>query len=621
MILEKIGAPSDLRKLTFFQMEQLAQEIRSYLLKIVSRTGGHLAPSLGVVELTMALHYIFDSPKDKIIWDVGHQSYVHKILTGRREQFKTLRQYQGLSGFPKRCESEHDCFDTGHSSTSISAALGFALARDIKKEQHSVIAVIGDGALTGGMAFEALNHAGQLGTRLIVVLNDNEMSITRNVGAMSRYLSRLRTDPLYFRSKGDIKGALQRIPNIGPRVFKVMERFRDGVKYLLVSGVLFEEMGFTYLGPIDGHNLLTLTEVLERARLIPGPVVVHVNTKKGKGYLPAERQPNVFHGIGPFDLKTGKPHPKGPAPSYTKVFSKVIVQLAEEHPNLVAITAAMSEGTGLKEFSSRYPQRFFDVGIAEGHAVTMSAGLAQAGCIPIVAIYSTFLQRAYDQLVHDVALQDLHVIFALDRAGIVGEDGETHQGILDLSYLRHIPQMTVMVPKDQSELVAMIKSSINYSGPVAVRYPRGSGPLIDVDYNQAEIPLGKGDVVREGKDLAILAVGPLVYQALDAAEQLSVEGTEVAVINCRFVKPLDEELILEWSNRTGRVLTLEENMLAGGFGSAVLELLADHNFKGDIARVGIPDRFLEHGAPDLLRKIIGLDAASIVDFIKAKGWS
>jgi 1-deoxy-D-xylulose-5-phosphate synthase len=619
VFLETIMTPSDLKKLTFDQMERLAQEIRSYLLEIVSRTGGHLAPNLGVVELSIALHYVFNSPQDKIIWDVGHQSYVHKILTGRREELKTLRQFKGLSGFPKRSESVHDCFETGHSSTSISAALGFALARDLKQEKNSVIAVIGDGALTGGMAYEALNHAGQLGTRLIVILNDNEMSITRNVGAMSGYLSRLRTDPLYHRSKDDIRDVLQRIPNIGPKMFKAAERFKDSVKYLLVSGMLFEELGFTYLGPIDGHNLRILNQVLQRARLLNGPVLVHVNTIKGKGYPPAEKQPNKFHGIGPFDLKTGKTRPRR-VPTFTDVFGKAVIKIAEDHPELVAITAAMSEGTGLCEFSRRYPRRFFDVGIAEQHAVTMAAGLAQTGCLPVVAIYSTFLQRAYDQIVHDVALQNLHIIFALDRAGIVGEDGETHQGVFDLSYLRHIPRMTVMAPKDQSELVAMLKSSLKYSGPIAIRYPRGSGPQEEVNYRLPVLPFGRGELLREGEDLVILAVGPLVYQALEAAEQLSMQGKEAAVLNCRFVKPLDEELILEWSNRTKKVITIEENVIAGGFGSAVLELLADRGFNGEAARMGIPDDFLGHGAPDLLCRSIGLDAAGIIDLIKSKGW-
>jgi 1-deoxy-D-xylulose-5-phosphate synthase len=620
VILETIGSPSDLKKLTFNQMGKLAEEIRVYLLEIISQTGGHLSPNLGVVELTIALHYVFDSPRDKIIWDVGHQSYVHKILTGRREEMKTLRQFKGLSGFPKVMESAHDCFETGHSSTSISAALGFALARDLKQEEHSVIAVIGDGALTGGMALEALNHAGQLGTRLIVVLNDNEMSITRNVGAMSAYLSRLRTDPFYHRSKEEIRDVLQRIPNIGPKMFKAAERFKGSVKYLLVSGMLFEELGFTYLGPIDGHDLRTLSRVLQRAKLLSGPVLLHVKTVKGKGYPPAERRPNKFHGIGSFDLKTGEPRPGKPQPTFTSVFGKTVLQMAEKHPELVAITAAMSEGTGLCEFSRKYPRRFFDVGIAEQHAVTLAAGLARSGRLPVVAIYSTFLQRAYDQIVHDVALQRLHVVFALDRAGIVGEDGETHQGILDLSYLRHIPGVTVMAPKDQSELAAMLKSSLQYDGPVAVRYPRGAGPQTEVDYHLPELPFGKGELLRQGEDLAIFAVGTLVYQALEAAEILSREGKEAAVINCRFIKPLDEQLLVEWSERTKSVVTIEENVLAGGFGSAVLEMLADRGYRGKVARMGIDDCFLEHGAADLLRRKAGLDAAGIVDFIKKKGW-
>lgn len=620
VILGRISEPSDLHSLTFSELEKLAKEIRSFLLKIVSQTGGHLAPNLGVVELAIALHYVFDSPRDKIIWDVGHQCYVHKILTGRRDRMETLRQYKGLSGFPRCSESDHDCFETGHSSTSISAALGFALARDLKGEQHSVLAVIGDGALTGGMAFEALNHAGQLGTRLIVVLNDNEMSISRNVGALAGYLSRLRTDPLYHRSKEEIGEALRRIPNIGPRVVKVVERFKDSFKYLLVNGILFEELGFTYLGPIDGHNLRLLIQVMERAKGLPGPVLVHVSTIKGKGYPPAEKHPNRFHGIGSFDLKTGQPHTAGSAPTFTKVFGETVVRLAQRHPHLVAISAAMAEGTGLRDFADKFPSRFFDVGIAEEHAVTLAAGLAKAGSLPVVAIYSTFLQRAYDQIVHDVARQKLHVIFALDRAGIVGEDGETHQGVFDLSYLRHIPGMIVMAPKDQSELVAMLESAPGYPGPVAIRYPRGAGPLTDVEMDPAILSPGRGEVLREGRDMVIFAIGPLVYHALEAAEMLSGEGKEIAVVNCRFIKPLDENLILEWAQKTKKVLTLEENVLAGGFGSAVLELLMDRGYCGEAARLGVPDCFLEHGEPSILRKDLALDPGGIAGFIRTKGW-
>ncbi len=621
MLLDTIKMPADLKKLPLERLDTLAYEIRKYLLETVSQTGGHLAPNLGVVELTIALHYVFNSPEDKIIWDVGHQCYIHKILTGRKDELKTLRQFGGLSGFPKCQESAHDCFETGHSSTSISAALGFALARDIKREDNSVIAVIGDGALTGGMAFEALNHTGQLDTRLIVILNDNEMSITRNVGAMSGYLSRLRTDPRYYRGKKDVQGVMQRIPNIGPKMFKMAERFKDSIKYFLVPGMLFEELGFTYLGPIDGHDIGVLRQFLERAELIPGPVLLHVKTIKGKGYPPAEEMPNKFHGIGPFALETGISYPSdNKAPSFTEVFGETVLQIAEEEPNVVTITAAMSEGTGLCKFSKEFPERFFDVGIAEQHAVTMAAGLARTGCLPLVAIYSTFLQRAYDQVIHDVANQNLHIIFALDRAGVVGEDGETHQGVFDLSYLRLIPKMTVMAPKDQSELAAMLKSSLKYRGPIAIRYPRGKGYQKEVDYQSSGIPYGKGELLRTGDDLLILAVGPLVYQALEAAEELSKRGKKVAVINCRFVKPLDEELILEWSDRTKRVITIEENAIAGGFGSAVLELLAGHGFAGEIHRMGIPDEFLRHGAADILRRNLGLDATGIIDLVESKGW-
>lgn len=620
MIIEQIACPADLRKRSFSELETLAREIRTYLIETVSMTGGHLAPNLGVVELTIALHLVFNSPQDKIVWDVGHQSYIHKIITGRRKEFATLRQYGGLSGFPKRRESQHDCFETGHSSTSISAALGLALARDLDGADYSVVAVIGDGALTGGMAFEALNHTGQLGSRLIVILNDNEMSITKNVGAMAGYLSRLRTDSLYHRSKEEIEEMLRRIPNIGPRMVRAVERFKDSVKYLLVSGMLFEELGFTYLGPIDGHNLRLLRQVLERAKTLTGPVLLHVYTKKGKGYPPAEKNPGLFHGIGPFDQESGKPRPKGLAPTYTRVFGDTLVRMAEEDPRLVAITAAMCDGVGLCEFAAKFPRRFIDVGIAEQHAVTLAAGLAQGGYRPVVAIYSTFLQRAYDQIVHDVALQQLPVIFALDRAGIVGEDGETHQGLFDLSYLRSIPGMIIMAPKDQNELAAMLQNALTYQKPVAIRYPRGEGPSLAVDFKPVNIPPGRGEVLREGKDLAIFAVGSLVSEALTAADLLAQQGLSTAVLNCRFVKPLDEELLLEWAERIQRVLTLEENVLAGGFGSAVLEFLVDRGFAGEIARAGIPDCFVEHGASDLLRRNYGLDAAGMINLIKAKGW-
>lgn len=620
MIIDRIEQPGDLRGLSDEELNTLCGEIRSIILETVSQNGGHLAPNLGVVELTVAIHLVFDSPRDKIIWDVGHQCYVHKILTGRRREFSTLRQFGGLSGFPKLRESCHDCFETGHSSTSISGALGMALARDMNGDNYSVLAVIGDGALTGGMAFEALNHAGQLGTRLVVVLNDNEMSITRNVGALAGYLSRLRTDPIYYRGKEELEDKLKRIPNIGPRMVRVVEKVKGSVKYLLMPGILFEELGFTYLGPIDGHNLRQLRQVLDRARGLPGPVLVHVFTKKGKGYQPAEKNPGRYHGIGPFNVKTGEPRPNGTSPSFTDAFGKTLVRLAEQESRLVAITAAMRDGTGLGEFAKKFPSRFFDVGIAEQHAVTLAAGLARGGYLPVVAVYSTFLQRAYDQVLHDVALQKLQVIFALDRAGIVGEDGETHQGLFDISYLRNIPGLIMMAPKDQNELAVMLQNALTYGGPVAIRYPRGHGRCQELKNQAIRILPGSGELLREGERLAIFAIGPLAYEALEAAEQMEAEGTAVAVINCRFIKPLDEELLLKWAKKTGRVLTLEENVLSGGFGSAVLELLARRGFRGEVACLGVPDRFLEHGSPALLRRRLGLDARGIVSYIRSKGW-
>lgn len=620
MIIEKIAEPEDLRTLSLAELETLAREIREMLVETVSHTGGHLAPNLGVVELTIALHLVFHTPEDKIVWDVGHQSYVHKILTGRRKQFPTIRQYGGLSGFPKIRESVHDCFETGHSSTSISAALGLALARDLSNEHHAVVAVIGDGALTGGMSFEAMNHAGHVGTRLIVVLNDNEMSIDNNVGALSGYLNRLRTDPLYHKSKGEIEEFLRRVPRIGPKMVKSVERFKDSLKYLLMSGIFFEELGFTYLGPINGHDLRALKQVFERAQGVQGPVLVHVYTKKGKGYPPAEKNPDTFHGIGKFDVKTGEPLQQEDNPTFTKVFGDCILQLGEELPKLVAISAAMSDGTGLKGFASRFPDRFFDVGIAEQHAVTLAAGFARSGYIPVVAIYSTFLQRAYDQIVHDVALQGLPVIFAVDRAGIVGEDGETHQGIFDISYLRHIPGMILMAPKDQNELVAMLRSAVDYGRPTTIRYPRGSGSSAVIDEKHPYLEPGHGELLCQGQDLAILAIGPQVYAALEAAELLAAQGKHVAVINCRCVKPLDEGLIMAWAERTGRLLTIEDNVLAGGFGSSILELLSQHEWHGECFRLGVPDCFVPHGQRALLCREYGLDAQGIADFVLTKGW-
>ncbi|MEW6540224.1 MAG: 1-deoxy-D-xylulose-5-phosphate synthase [Bacillota bacterium] len=611
-LLDGISHLTDFRALGPDQLDELAAELRELIVSTVSRTGGHLAPNLGVVELTLALHYVFRAPQDRIVWDVGHQSYVHKILTGRKQKFHTLRQFEGLSGFPNRNESEFDCFGTGHSSTSISAALGMALARDLNREDRNVVAVIGDGALSGGMAFEALNQAGHLGRRVIVVLNDNEMSIAKNVGAMARYLSRLRTDPMYSRSKDEVESLLRRIPAIGPRVLGWIERVKDSVKYLLVAGMLFEELGFTYLGPIDGHNIPAMLNVFRQAQAVEGPVVVHVLTKKGKGYAPAETNPDKFHGVGPFDPVTGET-PVAARISFTEVFGRTVVRLAEEDDRILAITAAMTSGTGLGPFARRFPQRFFDVGIAEQHAVTLAAGLAVEGYRPVVAVYSTFLQRAYDQVLHDVCLQKLPVVFALDRGGIVGEDGVTHQGVFDLSFLRPIPNLVLMAPKDENEFQHMLKTAVQHDGPIAVRYPRGTGTGCALDQDLAPLPIGRAQVLREGDDIALIAIGNMVPTAVKAAEILAGRGIEAAVVNARFVKPLDEKCICHYARRTGRLITLEENVIAGGFGSAVQELLASRGLSDvRVHLIGLPDVFVEHGAPHLLRAKYGLTVDRVV---------
>lgn len=616
-LLSQINSPEDLKRLSVRDVYRLAEELRDVIIRVVAANGGHLAPNLGVVELTLALHRVFDSPRDRIIWDVGHQCYVHKIITGRREQFPTIRQAGGLSGFPKRRESVHDAFDTGHSSTSISAAVGMALARDLREEKFDVVAVIGDGALTGGMAFEALNHAGHQRTKIIVVLNDNEMSISENVGAVSAYLSRLRTDPMYYRSKDELEALLNRVPTIGKTVLKTLERIKDSFKYLVVPGMLFEELGFTYFGPIDGHNLEELEEVLKNARKAKEPVLVHVVTRKGKGYPPAEKNPDKFHGVGPFDIATGET-PASAVPSYTDVFGETLVKLAEKDEDIVAITAAMPSGTGLNRFAARFPERFFDVGIAEEHAVTMAAGMAVEGLKPVVAIYSTFLQRAYDQILHDVCLQELPVVFALDRAGLVGEDGATHQGVFDFSYLRHIPNMIVMAPKDERELQDMLFTALSAQRPVAFRYPRGRGVGVELTDEPSLLPLGRGELLREGRDGVIVAVGNTVHPALEAAQVLDREGVTMAVINARFVKPLDRELILTWGTKTGLIVTVEENVLAGGFGSAVLELLEEEGIHLPVLRLGLPDRFIHHGPADMLRRQYCLTAEGIAEKVRER---
>lgn len=615
-LLKNINGPADLKKLNMNNLKELASEIRTLIIETVSRTGGHLAPSLGVVELTMALHYVFDSGKDRIIWDVGHQSYVHKILTGRKDQFNTLRQYGGLSGFPRREESSHDAFNTGHSSTSISAGLGYALARDRLGEKIGVVSVIGDGALTGGQAFEALNQAGHLGINMLVVLNDNEMSIAENVGALSSYLSRLRADPMYTKRKKDLEYLLRKLPAIGPSVVRVVDRVKDSFKYLLVPGMLFEELGYTYLGPIDGHNLQELINVLQKTRSIQGPVLLHVLTKKGKGYGPAAQDPATFHGVGPFNRKTGTVLKTPGPPTYTRVFSDTMVDLARRDNRVVAITAAMPEGTGLSCFSKEFPGRFYDVGIAEQNAVTMSAAMALKGLRPVVAIYSTFLQRAYDQVILDVCLQNAPITFAIDRAGLVGEDGATHQGMFDLSYLRHIPNMAVMAPKDEEELRHMLYTAIQYPGPAAVRYPRGRGIGVMRGNGYQALPWGKGEVLTVGDDILLLAVGSMVYPALAVRNILESSGYSCTVINSRFIKPLDEELILDAISKHKYVATLEENVIAGGFGSGVLELLArERQGNVKILNIGLPDEYITHGKTDIIMEVLGLTPEKMAETI------
>jgi 1-deoxy-D-xylulose-5-phosphate synthase len=615
--LDNLCSPDELSNLSIAEMEGLAQEIRDLMIQTVSHNGGHLASNLGVVELTLALHKVFETPRDKIVFDVGHQSYVHKILTGRRDRFSTLRTYKGICGFPRRDESVHDAFGAGHSSTSISAALGIALARDMRGEKNKVIAVIGDGSLTGGLAFEGLNHAGHLGRDLIVVLNDNEMSISKNVGAVSHYLAKMRLTPTYSWAKHNIEFFLRRIPAIGDSVANTAERMKDSVKYLLVPGMFFEELGFTYLGPIDGHDLPLLVEVMEKAKTIRTPVLVHVLTQKGKGYAPAECQADKFHGVGPFCVESGKSI-KGPqAPTYTSVFGDAMIEMASKFPDLVGITAAMSDGTGLDKFAAKYPDRFFDVGIAEQHAVTMAAGLASQGKRPVVAVYSTFSQRAFDNLIHDVCLQNLPVIFALDRAGIVGEDGPTHHGAFDLSFSRFIPNLTVMAPKDEAELRDMLFTALHMDGPVILRYPRGRSNGFVMQPQPERLPVGRGEWLKSGDNLVFVAIGTMVQTAMKAADLLAAAGIQSGVINARFIKPLDEELLFEVARKTRWIVTLEENSLMGGFGSAVMEALNSAGILGPrILRLGLPDCFVEQGSRDELLNCLGLDPASIAERVR-----
>lgn len=613
--LKNLCSPDDLDTLDFQQLAALAEEIRELMIQTVSRTGGHLASNLGVVELTLALHKVFDSPRDKFVFDVGHQSYVHKILTGRCDQFDTLRTYKGICGFPRRDESVHDAFGAGHSSTSVSAALGIALARDMNGEKHKVIAVIGDGSLTGGLAFEGLNYAGHLKRDLIVVLNDNEMSINKNVGAVSHYLAKMRLTPTYSWAKHNIEFFLRRIPAIGDSVANTAERMKSSVKYLLVPGMFFEELGFTYLGPIDGHDLPLLVEVMEKAKSLRTPVLVHVLTQKGKGYAPAECQADKFHGVGPFCVESGKSTKSAQMPTYTSVFGDAMIEMAEKVPQLVGITAAMSDGTGLDRFAARYPERFFDVGIAEQHAVTMAAGLASQGKRPVVAVYSTFSQRAYDSLIHDVCLQNLPVVIALDRAGLVGEDGPTHHGAFDMAFTRIIPNLTVMTPKDEAELRDMLFTALQLDGPVVIRYPRGrsdSGFCMTAQPNQ--LPIGKAEILKPGGELVLLAVGAMVQSALKAAELLQQCGVQAGVINARFIKPLDTALLLELAKTAHWLVTVEENCMMGGFGSAVLEAMNATGLVGPkILRLGLPDCFVEQGSREELLQCLRLDPAGIAE--------
>jgi len=613
-LLKQIKNPEDLRKMRPSDLPLLAREIREEIIKTVAKVGGHLASSLGVVELTLALHYVFDTPRDRIIWDVGHQTYAHKLITGRQERFSTLRQYGGISGFPRREESPYDAFGTGHSGTSISAALGMAQARCLRGENYKVIAVIGDGSLTTGLAFEGLNQAGAMDKDLIVVLNDNELSISPNVGALSSYLNRLMTGHLATRFREELKGFLKILPGIGDSALKWARYAEESLKGFFLPGLLFEELGFKYVGPLPGHKLEGLIENFRNVKNLRGPVLVHVVTTKGKGYAPAEKDPVTFHGVGPFLPESGEIiKSEGNLLSYTHVFGNTLVRLARENPRIVGITAAMPQGTGLDAFAREFPERFFDVGIAEQHGVTFAAGLAAEGFIPVVAIYSTFLQRAYDQILHDVCLQKLPVVLAMDRGGIVGQDGPTHHGLFDFSYLRHIPHLIVMAPKDENELQHMLKTAVYCGQPVSLRYPRGSGWRGFLDEEINELPIGKAEVLREGKDLIILAIGSTVRAALAAADKLLERGVKCTVVNARFVKPMDEELFCSLISEIPRLITVEENVLQGGFGSAVLEVLEQKGiyFK-KIKRLGIPDTFVEHGPQDLLRAKYGLDAEGII---------
>ena len=615
MVLDQIQKENDIKKLSDEELEELRVELREFLIQNIAKTGGHLASNLGVVELTMALHLTFTLPQDKIIWDVGHQSYTHKILTGRKEAFATLRQFGGISGFPKGSESASDSFDTGHSSTSISAGLGLAKAREITGEDYSVVSVIGDGALTGGMAFEGLNNASDMKTNFIIVLNDNNMSISENVGGMNRYLSNFRTADAYMDLKLNVMNSLNRIPVYGERMVKRIRNAKSGIKQLLVPGMYFEEMGIIYLGPVDGSDIKAMCKAFSEAKRVRGPVLVHVITKKGDGYLPAEQHPARFHGTEPFDIKTGEPLIRRTKPNYTDVFSAVMKKLGEREPQLVAITAAMADGTGLTRFARLYPNRFFDVGIAEGHGVTFAAGLAKAGLVPVVAVYSSFLQRAYDQILHDVCQQKLHVVFAVDRAGLVGSDGATHQGIFDLSYLSSIPGLTIMAPKNRWELSDMLRFAIRFDGPIAVRYPRGEA-YDGLREFRAPIETGRSEVLYEESQIALFALGSMVSIAEKVRAVLKEQGYSVTLVNARFAAPLDEACIRKLADTHELIVTMEENVASGGLGEHVAAFVCKEQLSVQLLAVSVPDQFVEHGSVGELYEMLGLDAASVAERIK-----
>lgn len=617
--LEQLASPKDIQGMSYAKLETLAQELRTYMLDVISQNGGHLSSNLGVVELTLAIHKAFDTSRDRLIWDVGHQAYVHKILTGRREDFQTLRQYGGLSGFPKREESIHDAYDTGHSSTSIAAALGFAKARDLKKEKHHVIAVIGDGSMTGGQAYEALNLAESLDTNVLVILNDNVMSIAPNVGAMSQYLNRLRASGVYNRSKTAIRFALHKLPKVGGPMVRLVEKLKENLRHLVVPGLVFHELGFRYFGPVDGHDIKAMAEMLKKLKKIDGPVLLHVLTQKGRGYAPAQDDACGFHGVGPFEVTSGQSlKGKSSQPTFTEAFSEGILALAEKDKKMIGITAAMCDGTGLDGFAQAYPQRFFDVGIAEQTAVTFGTALALQGFHPVVAVYSSFLQRAYDQLIQDTALQKAPVVFAIDRAGLVGEDGPTHHGMFDLSYLRHIPNMTVFVPRDELQLKEMLQAALAYEeGPVAIRYPRGQVPSPVGNIGALpQFQWGKAQCLKPGRDLMVLAVGPLVYEAFQVSAQLKEEGWDVGVTDLVSVKPLDQAYLNDLKETNVLWVTLEDNTLIGGLGSALLEWQSQSQAPVTIERIGLPDQFIQQGSQKELRTLCGLGGEKLAEALR-----